>query len=85
MKLDLKDNNPYQSVVNEIAKWCEANNSYLSEFIVWLRTREGEIHFLLEFLGLDNSSQPSWYEGGDVELLGFCPIDEVVIPEEYRC
>ena len=41
-----------------------------------------------EYLGVDDNGYyfiNDWYEGGEVELLGFIDVDDVVIPPGSAC
>lgn len=83
MKINIINGDAYSSIGEIIKEWCN-NNNYYTDFIVWLKANDIEIKTVYEldydfnFIFLDD-----WYEGGDVELLGFAPIDEVIIPEKY--
>ena len=73
---DKEAGSPYEAVGQIITDWAERN--FYDTFIVWLETSTlGKSVELLEFdlnsdglLVWDND----WYEGGDVELIGFCPL-----------
>ena len=85
MKIDWKERleNPYLLVENIIDKWCEYNN-YYSDMIVLLKIDGIEEKCVLEcdsFGGWEWDYD--WFEGGEIELLGFCPVDKVIIPDEY--
>ena len=85
MKIDWKGKNDsaYDIVGNILEKWCEYNNYYCDMMVL---------------LGIDGVEEKviaecnipggwtwgwDWFEGGEIELLGLCPVDEVIIPEKY--
>ena len=84
MKIDWyeKSDSPYNMVENIVDKWCESNG--YSDMVVLLRIDGKEEKVYLEY---DASGilawEYDWFEGGEIELLGFCPVDKVIIPEEY--
>jgi len=95
MKIEIKKDeyglpDAYTSVADVIRQWCEKNNRY-EDFIVRIRTTVlGEETTLLLFNSFEEGEdlfewEDDWYEGGEVELLGFMPLEEVEIPEKYRC
>lgn len=66
-----------------IEKWCEYNN-YYCDMMVLLKI-DG-----VEWRAIAECDIPGgwtwdwdWFEGGEIELLGFCPVEEVIIPEKY--
>ncbi len=84
MKIDWKgmNDNPYLMVENIIDNWCE-DNGY-SDMMVLLKIDGVEEKSVLEYDCLGGWEWGyDWFEGGDIELLGFCPVDKVIIPEEY--
>ena len=84
MKIDWyeKNDSPYNMVENIIENWC-SDNGY-SDMMVLLKIDGQEEKVYLEC----NASEIwtweyDWFEGGEIELLGFCPVSEVMIPEKY--
>lgn len=77
---DDQKSDAYTAVGNIIEEWAKTN--YYGEFIVHLRTSNlGESNelFLFEKPG-KYIWESDWYEGGEVELLGFIPVDYVKVP-----
>lgn len=85
MKIDWyeKSDSPYNMVENIIENWCE-DNRYYSDMMVLLRIdgREEKVYLEFDASGM-RAWEYDWFEGGEIELLGFCPVDEVIIPEKY--
>ena len=85
MKIDWKEknDNPYHMAENVIEKWCEYNN-YYCDMMVLLKIDglEEKVYLEYDFIG-GWAWEWDWFEGGEIELLGFCPVDEVIIPEKY--
>lgn len=92
MKIDVENKNAYEEVTKVIESWCE-DRGYYSDFIVWIKTSlGGETKDYLSWEGFSEGTYPGkftfdhdWYEGGEVDLLGFCPLDEVEVPEVFLC
>ena len=82
MKITWNENesNAYDAVGNIIETW--ARNNYCTDFIVFLWT--SSLGYKNELFLLEDSNsfewKSDWYEGGDVELLGFIPINYVEVP-----
>ena len=84
MKIIPKDwENEYDAVINVIDDWC-SHNHYTS-FVVRLKNNGVEENVYLDCCDAVLGFDYDWYEGGEVELLGFMPIEDVEIPEKYRC
>ena len=85
MRIDWKekDDNAYHVVEDVLDKWCEYNN-YYCDMMVLLKIDGVEWRAIAE---CDISGgwtwDWDWFEGGEIELLGFCPVEEVIIPEKY--
>lgn len=84
MKIDWyeKSDSPYNMVERIVDNWCE-DNGY-SDMIVLLRIdgQEEKVYLEYDASGILNWEY-DWFEGGEVELLGICPVDKVIIPDEY--
>lgn len=79
MKIDIsKYSNPYDAVTDKIFEIA----GYMTNYIVRVRTTNlGDATVLLyEDSDYDMVYDTDWYEGGDVELLGFIPVEDVVVP-----
>lgn len=80
--MKINTDRPYDNVAEIISRWSE-DNGY-SDMVVLLKI-DGDIETV--YLGLnsylDYEWEYDWYEGGEVELLGFCPVSEVIIPDKY--
>jgi hypothetical protein len=78
---------PYDIFVEPIEKWSE--NNYYGDFLVTISIDGFETTEILEF-GPDNKYVwlSDWWEGQeDVKLLGFIPIDDILIygsPDESQ-
>lgn len=85
MKVDISKKSPYEAVIDLIREMTKENGyEYISDRIVRIRTTTlGESNELLIFDGEDEDYywQNDWYEGGEVELLGFIDVDNVKVPE----
>ena len=85
MKINIKYKNPYSAVIEEIRRLAPRTKEgyeYLSSKIVRIRTSVlGESN---EYLDVTSSGdyifENDWYEGGDVELLGFIDVDDIDVP-----
>lgn len=82
MKIDISKTDPYTAVADEIRKITKKNGyEYMAERIVRIRTTVlGESN---EYLGVENGEyywENDWYEGGEVELLGFIDVDDIDVP-----
>ena len=81
MKIDISNKNPYDAVIEVIREMtmidgCECMN----ERIVRIKTTVlGESNELLRINDFDYYWENDWYEGGDVELIGFIDIDDVEV------
>ena len=86
MKIDWKNSSksPYDMVIDIIESWC-TEKGYYSDMVVSLKL-DGIIYNAYLELNTDISGwtwEWDWFEGEEVELLGFCPVNEVIIPEKY--
>ena len=82
MKIDISTLNPYQAMINTIRVLTKENGyECMSDRIVRIRTTVlGESN---EYLGINNGEyywENDWYEGGEVELLGFINVDDITVP-----
>lgn len=82
MKIDISKKDPYTAVVDVIRELAKKNGcECMCDRIVRIRTTVlGESN---EYLGIDNNDyywENDWYEGGEVELLGFIDVDDVDVP-----
>lgn len=83
MKIDWKEknDNPYYMVENIIENWC-MDHGY-SDMMVLLRIDGQEEKIYLEYDFGGWTWEYDWFEGGVIELIGFCPVSEVIIPDKY--
>ena len=74
--------NPYTAVVDVIRELTKKNGyECMSERIVRIKTTVlGESNELLLIDNFDYIWENDWYEGGEVELLGWIDIDDVEVP-----
>lgn len=74
--------NPYTAVVDVIRELTKKNGyECMSERIVRIKTTVlGESNELLLIDDFDYIWENDWYEGGEVELLGWIDIDDVEVP-----
>lgn len=76
-------NDPYKEIIDIIRKKTSVNGCEVcKDRIVRIKTDNTITN---EYLGFDGSSGEyffinDWYEGGDVELIGFVDIDSIDIP-----
>ena len=81
MKID-KGDNPYKAVVDVIRELTK-ENGYECMFDRIIRIRTTILGESNELLLVDNDDYvfvTDWYEGGEVELLGFINVDDVEVP-----
>lgn len=83
MKIDISEKNAYQAVIDKVLEL--ANNDY-DDFVVHLKTsvlgKSNELLLSNDFgSGASYTFLNDWYEGGDVELLGFSTISALNIPD----
>ena len=79
MKIDIfKYSNAYDAVTDKIFEIA----GDMTNYIVHVRTTNlGDATVLLyQDSNYDMVYDTDWYEGGDVELLGFIPVEDVVVP-----
>lgn len=85
MKVDISKKSPYVAVIDLIREMTKENGcECMFDRIVRIRTTTlGESNELLIFDGEDADYywQSDWYEGGEVELLGFIDVDDVEVPK----
>ena len=85
MKVDISKKSPYVAVIDLIREMTKENGcECMFDRIVRIRTTIlGESNELLIFDGEDADYywQSDWYEGGEVELLGFIDVDDVEVPK----
>lgn len=82
MKIDIRNKNPYDAVIDVIRELTkEDGHECMFERLVRIRTTVlGESN---EYLGVNDTDyywNNDWYEGGDVEMLGFVDIEDIDIP-----
>ena len=82
MKIDISNKSPYTAVIDVIRELTmEDGIECMFERLVRIRTTIlGESNELLLIDDNDYVWESDWYEGGEVELLGFIDIDDVEIP-----
>lgn len=81
MKIDISNGrSPYDAVIEEIYK----RTDYLQNLVVRVKTTNLGEQTVLLYKDSDYYHHymfdTDWYEGGDVELLGFLPIPDVEVP-----
>ena len=82
MKIDISTKSPYTAVIDAIRELTKINGyESMNERIVRIKTSIlGESNELLLIDNYDYIWENDWYEGGDVELLGFIDVDDVKMP-----
>lgn len=83
MKIDISNNNPYDAVcdvVRELTRSKEGHEQICDRIVRIRTTNLGESNELLLVEDYDYIWQTDWYEGGEVELLGFIDLDDVAVP-----
>ena len=77
-----KKNDPYKAVIDVIREMTKENGcECMFDRIVRIKTTTlGESNELLLIDNGDYYWENDWYEGGQVELLGFIDIDDVRVP-----
>ena len=80
MKIDLSDSDvsPYDYLSFALSEWAQKHNKY-GDLIVDIKTSVlGEDRIIALYDGLFGYDfETDWYEGGSLELLAVCPIDEL--------
>ena len=77
MKIKIKDS-PYDSVIEAVLKQTK---DHCSIYIVYLKTSAlGEDKVLMYPNEAWYEFGTDWYEGGDIELLGFIRLQDVDVP-----
>ena len=82
MIIDTSKKNPYKAVIDVIRELTKENGcECMFERIVRLKTTVlGESNELLLIDDGDYYWENDWYEGGQVELIGFIDVDDVEVP-----
>ena len=82
MIIDTSKKDPYTAVIDVIREMTKENGcECMFERIVRIKTTTlGESNELLLIDGMNYVWENDWYEGGQVELLGFIDVDDVNIP-----
>ena len=82
MKVDISTKDPYTAVIDLIREMTKEDGcECMFERIVRIRTTTlGESNELLLIDDGDYCWESDWWEGGDVELLGFIDVDDVKVP-----
>lgn len=86
MKIDITNKSPYQAVIDAITD-LDKEDGLTVECCRIVRIRTTVLGEDNEFLGVDGGGyywDNDWYEGGEVELLGFIRLNEVKVPEIRR-
>ena len=85
MKVDISKKSPYEAVIDLIREMTKEDGcECVFDRIVKIKTTVlGVSNELLLVDGekMDYYWQTDWYEGGEVELLGFIDVDDVKVPE----
>ena len=86
MIIDISEKDPYTAVTDEIRKLTMVNGyEYKTDRIVRIKTTVlGVSNELLLVEDDDYIWKTDWYEGGQVELLGFIDVDNVDVPPIKR-
>ena len=82
MKIDISKKDPYTAVVDTIRE-LTMKNGYECMFDRIVRLRTTVLGESNEYLGVDDGGyywENDWYEGGEVELLGFVDVDDIQVP-----
>lgn len=84
MKIDITDKGPYEAVIDAVREIARTvNGGIFADKIVRIRTTVlGESNELM-LADIDTGGylwENDWYEGGDVELLGFIDLDDLIVP-----
>ena len=82
MPIDISVKNPYEAVIDAIRELSKKDGcECMSDRIVRVKTTNlGESN---EYLGCNDSGyywENDWYEGGDVELLGYIDVQDIDVP-----
>ena len=82
MVIDTSKNDPYTAVVDVIRELTKENGyeRMFSRIVKIKTTVLGESNELLLVDDFDYVWENDWYEGGEVELLGWIDIDDVAVP-----
>lgn len=82
MIIDTSKKDPYKAVIDVIRELTKENGyECMFERIVRLKTTVlGESNELLLIDDGDYYWENDWYEGGQVELIGFIDVDDVEVP-----
>ena len=81
--MKLKTDNPYNEVLDIIKA---SSGFYYTDYIVRLRIAGDEENVYLDCDGLGGFEwNYDWADvpSEDIELLGFCPFDKAIIPQEF--
>lgn len=86
--MKLKTKEPYSEVIDIIENWINTNEKSdgYDDFICWIRLDgKYETNEVLIFDGNEFcfAFLKDWWEGEEVELLGFMPLSAVPFPEKY--
>ena len=86
MIIDTSKKDPYKAVIDTIRELTMENGcESIFERIVRIKTTVlGKSNELLLVDGADYYWQNDWYEGGQVELIGFVNVDDVEVPRLKR-
>ena len=82
MKIDISKKDPYSAVIDVIRDMTMENGyECVFERLVRIKTTVlGESNELLLIDHGDYFWPNDWYEGGEVELLGFVDLDDIEVP-----
>ena len=82
MIIDISKKSPYEAVIDKIH---ELTGNSMFEYLVRLKTTIlGESNELLMIDKDEHCWEHDWYEGGEVELLGFIDIEEINVPKMFE-
>lgn len=87
MKIEIKNHNPYQSLIDVVRELTKDENGYefIRTYILLIKTGTlGEDTIIMTPDGDDYRFDYDWWEGGDVELLCIMPFDDVVVPRNIK-
>lgn len=86
MKIDISKKDPYTAVTDVIRELTK-KNGYECMFDRIVRIRTTTLGESNEYLGVSNGNyywENDWYEGGEVELLGFIDVEDIEVPPLSR-
>lgn len=85
MKIDISNKSPYEAVIDVIRELTREDRcEVMADRIVRIKTTIlGESNEILCVNDDGYYFLNDWYEGGEVELLGFVDVENIVIPQMF--